>query len=142
MTFKSEQTGEDVTVNMGKIPRPEKATGPNRQLLVKVDASGKLTEWVIASPNEKPSGAYQRLMRSVFEDGQLKVNTSEHKSVEYAASRREALPLSIRQGETPRLGMTQQYKDEWLEVVKDTDPTRVAEFSAFFDKMWPTVAIR
>ncbi len=141
MTFTSESTGEPVTVNMGKIPSPSKATGPNRQLLAKVGSDGKLEQWVIASPSEKPGRGFQKLMRPVFEDGQIKTNTSQQKAVEYAASRRAALPDALLEGGTPQLGMTAQYKAEWLAVVAETDPSRVDEFKAYFDKMWPTVEV-
>ncbi len=141
MTFKSESTGEDITVDMGKIPNPGKATGPNRQLLAKVGPDGKFQEWVIASPDEKPGRGWQKQMRVLMEDGQVKVNTSQEKAVEYGAARRAMLPDDIAGGATPKLGMTEAYKLEWLEVVRKTDPSRVDEYREFFDSRWPTVDV-
>ena len=142
MSFTSETTGETVQVNMGKIPNPAKATGPNRQLLAKIGADGKLEQWVVASPNEKAGSGWQKLMKTVFADGQVKINTSNEKAVEYAAARRAMLPDAIASGETPpKLGMTEAYKLEWLEVVRDTDESRVPEYRAFFDERWPTVSV-
>lgn len=141
MTFTSETTGEDVTVNMGKIPSPSKATGPNRQLLAKLGADGKIEQWVIASPTEKPGNGFQRLMKPVYENGQIKINTSNDAAVKYGASRRQMLTDDVLDGGAAKLGMTDAYKKEWLAVVEETDPTRVAEYAAYFDKNWPTVGI-
>jgi putative nicotinate phosphoribosyltransferase len=140
LRFESESTGESVRVPLGKLASPSKATGPEREVFVKMGADGKFDQWVIGSPAEleKAGGKVQRLMRRVFEDGQVKHSTSHKKAVEYAASRRALLPDALKSGEPAKLGMTAAYKAEWLDVVKKSDETRVDQFRGYFDKTWPT----
>lgn len=136
--------GDPLTVNMGKIPTPDKATGPNRELVGKLSADGKrFSEYAIISPDEiQDLGAgWQRLMRTVFEEGQVKVNTSQKAGIEHGALRRAQLPEGVADGASVKVGMSQGYKDAWAKVVEDSDPTRVGEFRAYFDKMWPTVSV-
>jgi putative nicotinate phosphoribosyltransferase len=142
LTFPSETAGENVTVPLGKLASPSKATGPERELFAKMGADGKVEQWIIASPSEvdQAGGKVQRLMRTVLEEGQAKV-TPHKQAVAYAAARRELLPDAVKNGDKAPLGMTAQYKEEWLDVVRKSDETRVAEFQAYFDKMWPTVEI-
>jgi hypothetical protein len=142
LTFPSETAGENVTVPLGKLASPSKATGPERELFAKMGTDGKVEQWIIASPSEvdQAGGKVQRLMRTVLEDGQAKV-TPHKQAVAYAAARRELLPDAVKNGDKAPLGMTAQYKEEWLDVVRKSDETRVAEFQAYFDKMWPTVEI-
>ncbi|MBI2374871.1 MAG: hypothetical protein HYV07_12815 [Deltaproteobacteria bacterium] len=133
--------GDPVTVNLGKLASPDKATGPNRELVAKIGDDGKIEQWVIASPSEvsKLPNGYQRLMRTAFEHGQVKVNTSNQKAVEHAAQRRNMLSEAMKEGAKAPIVMSDTYKKEWLAVVKESDPSRVTEFSSYFDKMWPTV---
>ncbi len=136
--------GNPLTVNMGKIPTPDKATGPNRELVGLMAPDGKrFVEYAIISPEElKDLGSgWQRLMRTVFEDGQSKVNTSHKAGIEHGAQRRAQLPEGVADGAAVRVGMSQGYKDAWAAVVRDSDPTREAEFRAYFDSMWPTVSV-
>ncbi|MFO0727050.1 MAG: hypothetical protein U1E65_24935 [Myxococcota bacterium] len=143
LSFDSESTGERITVSLGKIPSPEKATGPARELFAKMGADGKIEQWVIASPNEveQAGGKLQRLMKTLYEDGEIRVNTSQKKAVEYAASRRALLSDDVKHGAKAKLGMTEGYKHDWLGVVEKSDPTRLPEFSSYFDKTWPTVGL-
>lgn len=144
LTFPSETAGgENVTVPLGKLASPSKATGPERELFAKMGTDGKIEQWIIASPSEvdMAGGKIQRLMRTMLEDGQAKVSTSQKQAVSYAASRRDLIPDAVKNGEKAPLGMTAQYKEEWLDVVRKSDETRVAEFEAYFNKTWPTVEI-
>jgi len=144
LTFPSEtKGGENITVPLGKLASPSKATGPERELFARMGNDGKIAEWLIASPSEvdKAGGKIQRLMRTFLENGQVKTNTSQKAAVAYAASRREQLPENIRNGDKATLGMTKQYKEEWLDVVRESDSTRVDKFAAHFDKTWPTVEL-
>lgn len=143
LSFKSESTGEQVSVPLGKLASPEKATGPARELFAKMGGDGKIEQWVIASPSEVDAagGKLQRLMKTLLEDGEIRVNTSQKKAVEYAASRRALLPDSVREGGKALLGMTEGYKRDWLDVVEKSDATRLPQFSAYFDATWPTVAL-
>ncbi|MBI4814759.1 MAG: hypothetical protein HY791_00795 [Deltaproteobacteria bacterium] len=140
ITFEG-SNGDPLTVNLGKLASPDKATGPNRELVAKIGDDGKIEQWVIASPSEvsKLPNGYQRLMRTAFENGQIKVNTSNQKAVEHALQRRGMLSDAMKDGAKAPLVMTDTYKKEWLAVVAESDSSRLGEFSAYFDKMWPTV---
>lgn len=143
LSFKSESTGEQISVPLGKLASPEKATGPARELFAKMGSDGKIEQWVIASPSEVDAagGKLQRLMKTLLDDGEIRVNTSQKKAVEYAASRRALLPDSVREGGKALLGMTEGYKRDWLDVVEKSDATRLPQFSAYFDATWPTVPL-
>jgi hypothetical protein len=116
---------------------------PARELFAKMGSDGKIEQWVIASPSEVDAsgGKLQRLMKTLYEDGEVRVNTSQKKAVEYAASRRALLPDSVRDGGKALLGMTEGYKRDWLDVVEKSDATRLPQFSAYFDATWPTVPL-
>lgn len=142
LTFQGED-GEPVTVRLAKTASPSKATGPERELFAIMDGD-RIKQWVIGTPEEakEAGGKAQRLMRTVYDEGQVKVNTSQKAAIEYAKTRRALLPDSVLEGAKAPLGMTAEYKERWLEIVAESnEPATVEKFRKYFDDTWPTAQL-
>lgn len=136
--------GSLVTQSLAKTASPEKATGPARELFQVFDQDGKISHWIVGTPDEasKASGRVQKQMRRIYEDGQIKVDTSHKKAVEHAATLRALLPESLLKGERPKLGMTQAYFDKFLGIVAaNSDEETVQRFDAYFKDHFPRIEV-
>jgi putative nicotinate phosphoribosyltransferase len=138
------EDGTKRTVDLAKTASPSKATGPEREMFAVHDESGRIKEWVVGTPEEaeRMSGSAQRLLRTVFEDGKIKVNTSHQKAVEYAAARRKLLPEAILKGERVPLHMTDDYREHWRQIVAEAnDAPTVQQFVDYWQKNFPPSSI-